>query len=149
MFKTILFSLGLLTSVISAHNDPAKVWQISDLNRAAMALYGQEAFSRIHKSDRISIHLPPGIAEDPTNIPVGIKSDIKAKSVAIFQDVNPKSLTAVIDTDENSIIDYELNIIMQRKGTLFVVIEGLDGQLYYKRAFIYVICLPCMAQGME
>jgi len=114
-----------------------------------MALYGREAFSHIQKSDRITVTAPTAIAQDPLNVTIGIKSDIKAKSVAIFQDANPKALTAIIDTDEHSIIDYELNIIMERKGTVFVVIEGLDGQLYYKRAFIYVICMPCMAQGME
>jgi predicted secreted protein len=149
MLKKVLLSIGLFTSVVSAHHDPAKVWKISDLNSATMALYGREVFSHIRKSDHITVIAPTAIAQDPQNIPIGIKSDIKAKSVAIFQDANAKSLTAIIDTDENSIIDYELNIIMERKGTVFVVIEGLDGQLYYKRAFIYVICLPCMAQGME
>jgi len=149
MLKKVLLSIGLFTSVVSAHHDPAKVWKISDLNSATMALYGREAFSHIQKSDRITVTAPTAIAQDPLNIPIGIKSDIKAKSVAIFQDANPKSLTAIIDTDKHSIIDYELNIIMERKGTVFVVIEGLDGQLYYKRAFIYVICMPCMAQGME
>lgn len=146
--KGSIIALLLLSNLV-AHNNPEKVWQISDLNTATMALYGREAFSHIQKSDRITITAPTAIAQDPLNVPIGIKSDIKAKSVAIFQDANPKSLTAIIDTDENSTIDYELNIIMERKGTVFVVIEGLDGQLYYKRAFIYVICLPCMAQGME
>lgn len=141
----MLFAFGTLY----AHHNPDKVWKISDLNSATMALYGREAFSHIQKSDRITVTAPTAIAQDPQNVPIGIKSDIEAKSVAIFQDANPKSLTALIDTDEKSIIDYELNIIMERKGTVFVVIEGLDGQLYYKRAFIYVICMPCMAQGME
>ncbi len=131
------------------HNNPEEVWHISDLNRAAEALYGREAFSKIQKSNRITITVPTAIAEDAQNVPIGIKSDIKAKSVAIFQDANPKSLTAIIDTNAQSIIDYEMNIIMERKGTVFVVIEGLDGQLYYKRAFVYIICLPCMAQGMQ
>jgi len=145
--KTLLF-LGLLSSTVYAHKNPDKVWKISDLNAATMALYGREAFSHIQKSDRITVTAPTAIAEDPRNVPIGIKSDIKAKSVAIFQDANPKSLTALIETDAHSIIDYEMNIIMERKGTVFVVVEGLDGQLYYKRAFIYVICMPCMAQGM-
>jgi len=149
MTKKALLVLAILSTVLFAHNNPANVWKISDLNKAAIALYGTEAFSQIQKSEDITIIAPTAIAQDPQNIPLGIKSSIKAKSVAIFQDANPKSLTAIIDTDANSIIDYELNIIMERKGTVFVVIEGLDGQLYYKRAFIYVICLPCMAQGMQ
>lgn len=144
-----IVGLSLLLCNLYAHHNPDKVWKISDLNNATMALYGREAFSHIQKSDRITITAPTAIAEDPLNVPIGIKSDIKAKSVAIFQDANPKSLTAIINTNVQSIIDYEMNIIMERKGTVFVVIEGLDGQLYYKRAFIYVICMPCMAQGME
>ena len=149
LLKKSLVILLLLLGNLYAHNNPDKAWKISDLNTATMALYGREAFSHIQKSDRITITAPTAIAQDAQNIPIGIKSDIKAKSVAIFQDANPKSLTAIIDTDAQSIIDYEMNIIMERKGTVFVVIEGLDGQLYYKRAFVYVICLPCMAQGME
>jgi len=149
LLKKSLVILLLLLGNLYAHNNPDKVWKISDLNTATMALYGTDAFSHIQKSDRITITAPTAIAEDPRNVPIGIKSDIKAKSVAIFQDANPKSLTAIIDTNAQSIIDYEMNIIMERKGTIFVVIEGLDGQLYYKRAFVYVICLPCMAQGMQ
>ena len=146
--KKVLLLLGLLSSTVYSHHNPDSVWKISDLNVATMALYGKEAFSHIQKSERITITAPTAIAEDPSNIPIGIKSDIKAKSVAIFQDANPKSLTALIKTDAHSIIDYEMNIIMEKKGTVFVVVEDLDGQLYYKRAFIYVICMPCMAQGM-
>ena len=149
VIKKSLVTLSLLLGNLYAHNNPDNVWKISDLNSATMALYGREAFSHIQKSDRITITAPTAIAEDPLNVPIGIKSDIKAKSVAIFQDANPTSLTAIINTNAQSIIDYEMNIIMERKGTVFVVIEGLDGQLYYKRAFIYVICLPCMAQGMQ
>ena len=149
MIKKSIVALSLLLGNLYAHNNPDKAWKISDLNNATMALYGREAFSHIQKSNHITIITPTAIAQDAQNIPIGIKSDIKAKSVAIFQDANPKSLTAIIDTDAQSIIDYEINIIMERKGTVFVVIEGLDGQLYYKRAFVYVICLPCMAQGIE
>lgn len=147
--RDILLIIGVCSAMAYAHHNPKNVWKISDLNDATMALYGREAFSHIQKSDRITLTAPTAIAQDPQNITLGIKSDIKAKSVAIFQDANPQSLVAIIDTNKESIIDYELNIIMERKGTVFVVIEGLDGQLYYKRAFIYVICLPCMAQGMQ
>ena len=146
--KKVLLLLGLLSSTVYAHHNPDNVWKISDLNAATMALYGREAFSHIQKSERITITAPTAIAEDPSNIPIGIQSDIKAKSVAIFQDANPTSLTTLIETNAHSVIDYQINIIMEKKGTVFVVIEGLDGQLYYKRAFIYVICMPCMAQGM-
>ncbi len=56
---------------------------------------------------------------------------MKAKTVAVFQDANPKSLVAVFHVNEDSMIAYELNIRMEFKGTVFAVLEGLDGKLYY------------------
>jgi len=48
---------------------------------------------------------------------------------------------------ENSIVEYELNIRMEFKGTVFAVLEGLDGKLYYAREYIEVLALSCMASG--
>ena len=72
---------------------------------------------------------------------------MKAKTVAIFQDVNLKSLVAVFHVSEDSIIEYELNIRMEFKGTVFAVLEGLDGKLYYTREYVDILTLSCMASG--
>jgi hypothetical protein len=54
---------------------------------------------------------------------------------------------AVFHVSEDSIIEYELNIRMEFKGTVFAVLEGLDGQLYYTREYVDILTLSCMASG--
>ena len=122
-------------------------WKASSINDAAMALYGREKFATIQKSANIELVVPKGIVRDPENIPITIRSNIKAKTVAIFQDANPQSLVAVFHVREDSIIMYELNIKMEFKGTVFAVLEGLNGKLYYAREYIDVLALSCMASG--
>jgi sulfur-oxidizing protein SoxY len=122
-------------------------WKASTINDAALALYGREKFATIQKSTDIELIVPKGIVRDPENIPITIRSTIKAKTLAIFQDANPKSLVAVFDISEESIIEYELNVKMEFKGTVFAVIEGLDGKLYYTREYIEVLLLSCMGSG--
>jgi sulfur-oxidizing protein SoxY len=122
-------------------------WKSSSINDAAMALYGREKFATIQKSTDIELIVPKGIVRDPENIPITIRSTIKAKTLAIFQDANPKSLVAVFDISDESIIEYELNVKMEFKGTVFAVIEGLDGKLYYTREYIEVLLLSCMGSG--
>lgn len=124
-----------------------RAWNSYSINDAAMALYGRDKFATIQKSEEIELIVPKGIVRDPENIPITIRSNIKAKTVAIFQDANPKSLVAVLHVSEESIIEYELNIKMEFKGTVFAVLEGLDGKLYYAREYIDVLALSCMASG--
>ena len=124
-----------------------EAWKASSINDAAMALYGREKFATIKKSPDIALVVPKGIVKDRENIPVTIRSTIKAKTVALFQDANPKSLVAVFHVNEDSIIEYELNIKMEFKGTVFAVLEGLDGKLYYAREYIDILTLNCMASG--
>ena len=120
-------------------------WTSSTINDAAMALYGREKFSTIRKSTEIELMVPKGIVKDRENIPVNIRSTIKAKTVALFQDANPKSLVAVFDVGEDSIIAYELFIRMEFKGTVFAVLEGVDGKLYYAREYVDILTMSCMA----
>jgi sulfur-oxidizing protein SoxY len=120
-------------------------WTSSTINDAAMALYGQEKFSTIRKSTEVELIVPKGIVKDRENIPVTIRSNITAKTVALFQDANPKSLVAVFDVAPDSIIEYELFIRMEFKGTVFAVIEGLDGKLYYTREYVDILTMSCMA----
>ena len=137
---TPLFALDYRTSNPTA-------WRASSINDAAMALYGRGKFATIQKSDKIELIVPKGIVRDRGNIPITVRTNIKAKTVAIFQDANPKSLVAVFHVQEDSILAYELNIRMEFKGTIFAVAEGVDGNLYYSRAYIDVLTLSCMASG--
>lgn len=124
-----------------------EAWKSSSIDDAAMGLYGREKFATIQKSADIGLIVPKVTVADSENIPISIRSNIKAKTIAIFQDANPKSLVAVFHVSEDSMIAYELNIRMEFKGTVFAVIEGLDGRLYYTRQYIDVLALSCMASG--
>jgi sulfur-oxidizing protein SoxY len=138
-----------MTQVLAVdyRNSKPKAWKASSINDAAMALYGRNKFATIKESADIELIVPKAIVRDPSNIPITIRSTIKAKTVALFQDANPKSLVAVFHVSEDSIIEYELNIKMEFKGTVFAVLEGLDGKLYYTREYIEVLTLSCMASG--
>ena len=120
-------------------------WKASTINEAAMALYGREKFSTIQKSSEIELIVPGGTVKNREEIPIGIRSSLKAKTLAIFQDANPESLVAVFTLYEESIIEYEFNLRMAFKGTVFAVVEGVDGRLYYTRAYIDILTLSCMA----
>ena len=148
MFSRRSFLLGLLSlttlKALDFHKTHPGAWEKSTLNDAALALYGAKKFSTIRKSTDVELVAPKHIVRDQENIPIGIKSTIMARSVAIFQDANPKSLVAVFNIHNNDPVDFELNIKMEFKGTLFAVVEDTHGQLHYTRAFIDVLCLPCV-----
>ena len=130
---------------VDYREDKPQAWKASTINEAAMALYGRDKFSTIQKSTEIELIVPTGIVKDREEIPVTIRTSMKAKTVALFQDVNPESLVAVFHVHEESIIDYEFNIRMAFKGTVFAVVEGMDEKLYYTRAYVDILTMSCMA----
>jgi predicted secreted protein len=147
--KPLLLSLIFSTSIYAGdyHKTHPEAWKATSLNSAAIALYGKKKFSSIKQTLNMELITPKALVEDPQQIPIRIRSSIPAKSVAIFVDKQDNALVAVFHRDNFEEIDLSLNIRMESKGTLFVVIESLTGVLYYKRAFIDVLCLPCMAKG--
>ena len=145
--KSLIAVLSLVTALhaVDYHETHPQAWKATTLDEAAMALYGKEKFSTIKQTLNMELITPKALVQDPQQIPIRIRSNIPAKSVAIFVDRQDYALVAVFHRDHFENIDLSLNIKMERKGTLFVVIESLTGVLYYKRAFIDVLCLPCMA----
>ncbi len=129
------------------HETAKEAWEARTLNDAALKLYGKEKFTTLSKSNEVVIEADKFIVPDQMQIPIRFYSAIEAKSVAIFQTANEQSLVAVFELNENMIIDYTLNIFMQMKGTLFVVIEGINGKLYYTRHYIDVNSMNCLAGG--
>ena len=152
MFKKMIQILGILImcavslQAVDYHKTHPKAWKTSSINEAAIALYGKKKFSTIKQTPNMELITPKALVEDETQIPIRIRSNIPAKSVAIFVDRQDKALVAVFHRDNFEEIDLSLNIRLESKGTLFVVIESLTGVLYYKRAFIDVLCLPCMVK---
>ena len=122
-----------------------EAWKTRDINSTMKQLYGNKAFESIKKSTNIELIAPKHLVENAYSIPITIKSSIKAKSVSILQTANEESLIAVFTVPKNEIINYSTNIKMERKGTLFIVVEALNGQLYYVRQFIEVSSLSCVS----
>ena len=119
-------------------------WEASSIDTAAVALYGKEKFSSIQKSTQIELIVPSISIVDSQTIPIVIRSTMKARSVAVFQDTNPKSLVAVFNVGEEGIVNYEFNTRMDIKGTIFAVLEDLDGRLHYVRKYVDIVALSCM-----
>jgi len=134
-------------SAIDFRETKPYAWNESKLNDAALELYGKELFSTLRKTNRIEIDAPNHMISKSWEIPINFKSDIEAKSVAIFQTGNQQSLVAVFSIGEGMVINYGLNIWMELTGTLFVVLEGVDGKLYYARHFLDISKMSCMAGG--
>jgi predicted secreted protein len=148
-YKIIILFLSVLLHGEDYHKTHPKAWEATTLNDAAIALYGKQEFSTIKQTLNMELIVPQVTIDTPEYIPVRVRSDIPAKSIAIFVDRQERPLVAVFHQDNFEKIDLSLTIRMERKGTLFAVIEGLNGILYYKRAFIDILCLPCMAKGAE
>ena len=148
-FNLLLLSVCIIVplNAVDYHKTHPNAWQATSINDAAMALYGKEKFSTIKQTLNMELITPKALVEDPQQIPVRIRSNIPAKSVAIFVDKHDKALVAVFHRDNFENIDLSLNIRLETKATLFAVIESMNGVLYYKRAFLDVLCLPCLATG--
>jgi sulfur-oxidizing protein SoxY len=123
----------------------SNAWDARELNDAALELYGQEKFATLQKSNDVIIEAEKAMVRNAQEVPIRFTTNIDAKSVAIFQTANDQSLVAVFDIQKDMIVDYELNIRMDRKGTLFVVVEGRDNQLYYSRHFLDISSFKCVA----
>lgn len=141
---TLLFTS--FTYAVDYHKTHPQAWKATTLNDAAIALYGKKKFSTIKQTLNMELITPKALVKNPQQIPIRVRSNIPAKSVAIFIDKQDKALVAVFHKDNFEEIDLSVNIRLESKGTIFVVIESLTGVLYYKRAFIDVLCLPCMAK---
>jgi len=146
--RNFLFFSLLTPAFLSAVNFRTlkpNAWDARQLNDGALELYGKEKFDTLQKTDEIIIEAEKAMVRDAREIPIRFKTEIDAKSVAIFQTANDRSLVAVFDIQKEMIVDYELNIKMDRKGTLFVVVEASNNQLYYARHFIDVSAFKCVA----
>jgi hypothetical protein len=120
-------------------------WEASSIDTAALALYGKENFSTIQKSTQIEHVVPSVSIVDSQTIPIVIRSSMKARSVAVFQDTNPKSLVAVFKLGKEAIVDYEFTMRVDIKGTIFAVLEDLNGRLHYARKYVDIVALSCIS----
>lgn len=148
--RNFLGLLVLSTSSLCAidfRETKAEAWEARNLSDAAIKLYGKEKFVTLQKSKKVEIEADKFIVPNARQIPIKFKSELVAKSVALFQTANEQSLVAVFTMNKEMIINHEINIRMDMKGTVFVVLEGMDNRLYYTRQFIDVNEIRCVAGG--
>lgn len=131
---------------IDYHKTHPEAWKATNINDAAMSLYGKEKFSTIKESDEIELIAPKALVENPNQIPIEIYAKIPARSVALMVDKHDRALIDILDQHRHDKVAITRTIQLERKATLFVIIESMSGKLYYKRAYIDVLCLPCMAK---
>jgi Ca-activated chloride channel family protein len=130
--KNFSMILLFLVSVI-AHSENYRLtkplaWEAEKSQDAIKALYG----TNIMQEDKKRITLvAPKLAENGGSIPIKISTTIPAKSIAVFGDANPRSLFTVFSVNDNRTRYYAVRIKMRQTAFLTIVIEGLDGKLYY------------------
>ena len=143
-FLTISTLSFITLHAVNFRESKKEAWKMRNINDTMIKLYGKKQFSSIKKSTYIELIAPKHLVENAYAIPITIKSNIQAKSIAVLQTANEQSLVAVFTVPKNGIINYTINIKMERKGTLFIVLETEDKQLYYVRQFIEISSLSCV-----
>lgn len=103
-----------------------EAWQATTVEDAIAKLYGKKKM----QSDSRVVIKAPNVASNGGAVPVQVETTIDAKSIAILQDVNPASLLVVYGVTPYSIPSYALKIRLASSGTIVVVVEGKDGNLY-------------------
>lgn len=101
------------------------LWTAHRVEDAIKNMYGSTHL--VMKGVKLKV---PNVASDGGAIPIKFSTKIPAKTIAVFQDANPESAVAVYDIGEYDITEYSMKIKMAQSGTITVVVEGQDNQLY-------------------
>jgi sulfur-oxidizing protein SoxY len=115
------------------------VWTAHTIDDATKALYGMKTPI---ESDKVKITVPK-INSSGATVPVKFETSIDAKTIALFQDANPESAVAVYDVNIYDMKKYEVKIKMGESGTVMVLVEGTDGNIYMAKAKTEVAAGGC------
>lgn len=116
-----------------------KVWEAHTIDDATKALYGVKTPI---ETDKIKIKIPK-INSSGGAVPVKFETSIDAKTIALFQDVNPESAVAVFEVNIYDLKKYEVKIKMAKSGSVMVLVEGTDGNIYMAQAKTEVAAGGC------
>ncbi len=136
-----IFAMALVPNTMKAEDFrklKPNAWTATKVDAAIQALYGRT--DMIEKGVFIKA---AKIAASGARVKLKFGSKVPAKSVALLQDVNPESTVAVFSVTKYDLMDYQLNIKMAKSGTVTVVAEGLDGNLYVARHKMKVAAGGC------
>jgi len=115
-----------------------KAWEAHNVEDAIKAMYGTTTM--IEKDVKIKL---PKVASNGGAVPVKFSTKIPAKSIAVFQDANPEATVAVFTVGKYDLTEYSINIKMGKSGSITVVVEGLDGKLYFAKKSLEVAAGGC------
>ena len=115
------------------------VWTAHTIDDATKALYGMKTPI---ESDKIKINVPK-INASGASVPIKFETSLDAKTVALFQDANPESAVGIWDVNVYDIKKYEVKIKMEKKGTVMVLVEATDGNIYMAKAVTDVAAGGC------
>ena len=110
------------------------VWAAHKMDDAIKAMYGTT--TTIEKGVKLSaanVAFDSGTMATAANggaIPVDFSTNIEAKTIAVFQDSNPEAAVCVYEVNKYSVNEYSIKIKMGNPGTIKVIVEGTDGNLY-------------------
>ncbi|MEA3372527.1 MAG: thiosulfate oxidation carrier protein SoxY [Campylobacterota bacterium] len=116
-----------------------KVWEAHTIDDATKALYG---IKTPIESDKIKLTVPK-INSSGGAVPVKFETSLDAKTIALFQDANPESAVAVFDVNAYDLKKYEVKIKMGKSGTIMVLVEGTDGNVYMSKVSTEVAAGGC------
>jgi sulfur-oxidizing protein SoxY len=115
------------------------VWTAHTVEDAIANMYGSR---KLQMSDKVSVKTPD-VAANGGAVPVDFKTSIDAKSITVLQDANPEAAVMVVDCNPYSINDYSIKIKMGKPGTVTIVVEGTDGNLYAAKKTLEVALGGC------
>ncbi len=102
------------------------VWAAHTIEDAIANMYGSK---KLTMSADVKLKTPD-VAANGGAVPVDFETKIDAKSITVLQDANPESAVMVIDCNEYSVNKYSIKIKMGKPGSVVIVVEGKDGNLY-------------------
>jgi predicted secreted protein len=85
----------------------------------------------------------PKVAANGGAVPIKFSTKIPAKTISVFQDTNPESAVVVYNVTKYDLTKYDIKIKMAKSGTVYIVVEGLDGKLYMAKKSLEVAAGGC------
>jgi len=126
----IFMLLFLLISLLNAKSEIILPWNVITFEEDIALFCGKK---EMIKSDKVIIKVPE--VGSPDRIPFTVTSDIKAKRVIILKKDTPSFLISLFNVPIGGMIEYSLRLrFIYSRGLpiiFIVIIEGLDGKVYY------------------
>jgi sulfur-oxidizing protein SoxY len=141
-FAGSAIALSVVPTSVSAEDfriSKPSVWTAHTIDDATKNMYGLKTPI---ESDQIKLTVPK-INSSGGAVPVKFETSIDAKTIALFQDANPESAVAVFEVNKYDLKKHEVKIKMGTSGTIMVLVEGTDGNIYMAKTKTEVAAGGC------